>query len=127
MACDAGDPDQVAAFIAATLAHFGAIDILVNNAGQLFFGPAVELEERTVEAALRNTFWLQYRPTMAVLPHMRARGAGRRGPAPTLPSSCLAAAPPTCGRGTGVAGQSPGKGVRGATRCIRTRLRRPAV
>lgn len=77
MACDASEPGQVADFIAATLERFGAIDILVNNAGQVFFGPLAELEPDDLESALRNTFWVQYRPTMAVLPHMRARGSGR--------------------------------------------------
>ena len=77
MACDASEPAQVEAFIAGVLAEFGVIDVLVNNAGQVFFGPAVELHPEDLEAAIRNVFWTHYRPTMAVLPHMRARGFGR--------------------------------------------------
>lgn len=77
MACDASDPAQVQAFVERVLDRFGSIDILVNNAGQCFVGPASELTADDLEYALRNIFWLQYHPTMAVLPHMRARRFGR--------------------------------------------------
>ena len=77
MACDASDPAQVEAFIQGVFSQFGAVDILVNNAGQVFFGPAAELRPEDLESAIRNIFWVHYRPTMAVLPHMRARGFGR--------------------------------------------------
>ena len=40
-------------------------------------GPAAELETADVELSLRNIFWVQHFPTMAVLPHMRGRKAGR--------------------------------------------------
>jgi NAD(P)-dependent dehydrogenase (short-subunit alcohol dehydrogenase family) len=75
--CDASDPVQVGGFVARVLERFGTIDVLVNNAGQCFVGPAVELETEDVEKALRNIFWVQYHPTMAVLPHMRSRRFGR--------------------------------------------------
>ncbi|PCC73433.1 Short-chain dehydrogenase [Nannocystis exedens] len=77
MACDASDPVQVEAFIKGVLDTFGALDVLVNNAGQMFFGPVAELHPDDLEAAIRNILWVHYRPTMAVLPHMRARGFGR--------------------------------------------------
>ena len=77
MACDASDPAQVEAFITGVLEHFGSIDVVVNNAGQCFFGPAAELRAEDLEQAIRNIFWVHYRPTMAVLPHMRARRFGR--------------------------------------------------
>ena len=76
-ACDAADPAQVDHFIRRVLDHFGRIDVLVNNAGQSFIGAAVDLSQDDVEAALRNIFWVQYHPTMRVLPHMRGRGFGR--------------------------------------------------
>lgn len=75
--CDASDPQQVAGFVAQVVERFGAIDVLVNNAGQCFVGPAAELQAQDVEYALRNIFWSQYHPTMAVLPHMRGRRSGR--------------------------------------------------
>ena len=76
-ACDASEPAQVHAFVARVLERFGTLDVLVNNAGQCFVGPAVELQQEDMESALRNIFWAQYHPTMAVLPHMRARHFGR--------------------------------------------------
>ncbi|HEU4412372.1 MAG TPA: SDR family oxidoreductase [Polyangiaceae bacterium] len=75
--CDASDPDEVARFFAQTLDRFGALDVLVNNAGECFVGPAVALHQADVERALRNIFWATYHPTMAALPHLRARRRGR--------------------------------------------------
>ena len=76
-ACDASDASAVAHFVQDVIAHYGRIDVLVNNAGQCFVGPAAELETTDVESAMRNIFWAQYLPTMAVLPHMRQRRSGR--------------------------------------------------
>jgi NAD(P)-dependent dehydrogenase (short-subunit alcohol dehydrogenase family) len=76
-ACDASDPEQARDFVARVVERFGSIDVLVNNAGQCFAGPAVQLEAETVEQALRGIFWVQFHPTMAVLPHMRSRRFGR--------------------------------------------------
>jgi NAD(P)-dependent dehydrogenase (short-subunit alcohol dehydrogenase family) len=76
-ACDCAAPEAVAAFVAAVLARFGRIDVLVNNAGECFVGPAADLRDEDVERALRNIFWVQVRPTLAVLPHMRQRRFGR--------------------------------------------------
>ena len=76
-ACDVSDSEQVRAFVTQVVEHFGTLDVLVNNAGQCFAGPASQLEAETVEQALRGIFWVQFHPTMAVLPHMRARRFGR--------------------------------------------------
>jgi NAD(P)-dependent dehydrogenase (short-subunit alcohol dehydrogenase family) len=76
-ACDASEPDQVNAFVQRVIERFGRIDVLVNNAGQCFVGPATALRPEHMEDALRNIFWVQYYPTMAVLPHMRWQGFGR--------------------------------------------------
>ncbi|MFP2906734.1 SDR family NAD(P)-dependent oxidoreductase [Pyxidicoccus sp. 3LFB2] len=76
-ACDASDAEQVRAFVAQVVERFGTIDVLVNNAGQCFAGPASQLDAETVEKALRGIFWVQFHPTMAVLPHMRSRRFGR--------------------------------------------------
>jgi NAD(P)-dependent dehydrogenase (short-subunit alcohol dehydrogenase family) len=76
-ACDASDAAQVRGYVDQVLAHFGTLDILVNNAGQCFAGPVAQLEAETVEKALRGIFWVQFHPTMTVLPHMRARRFGR--------------------------------------------------
>jgi NAD(P)-dependent dehydrogenase (short-subunit alcohol dehydrogenase family) len=76
-ACDASDEAQVQEFFDQVLAYYGRVDLLINNAGQCFVGPATDLEAADVERALRHIFWVQFRPTMAVLPHMRRRGSGR--------------------------------------------------
>jgi len=75
--CDAADAQQVAAFVEQAQASLGPIDVLINNAGQCYVGPAVSLSARDVEDAMRNIFWLQVQPTLAVLGGMRARGFGR--------------------------------------------------
>jgi len=76
-ACDAADPAQVATFVHDTHTQLGPIDVLVNNAGQCFVGPAASMTSADIEDAMRNIFRVQVEPTLAVLPHMRARGSGR--------------------------------------------------
>jgi len=75
--CDAADPAQVSAFVAEVQTRLGPIDVLINNAGQCYVGPAASLSAADVEDAMRNIFWVQVQPTLAVLPQMRARGQGR--------------------------------------------------
>jgi NAD(P)-dependent dehydrogenase (short-subunit alcohol dehydrogenase family) len=77
MACDTSQPEAVERFIQAVLTRFGRIDLLVNNAGQCFTGPASELSAADMASALRNIFWSQFYPTLAVLPQMRQRRFGR--------------------------------------------------
>ena len=77
MPADSSDPAEAGDFIAGAIERFGAIDLLVNNAGQCFVGPAAELTAEDVDYAIRNIFWCQFHPTMAALPHMRARRFGR--------------------------------------------------
>ncbi|HZP88797.1 MAG TPA: SDR family NAD(P)-dependent oxidoreductase [Burkholderiales bacterium] len=77
LACDASNPLEVEEFFDRVIDRFGRIDVLVNNAGQCYVGPAAELESGQVEDAMRNIFWVQVYPTIAVLPHMRARKFGR--------------------------------------------------
>ncbi|MFZ5893580.1 MAG: SDR family NAD(P)-dependent oxidoreductase [Myxococcota bacterium] len=77
MSCDVSDPTATNSFVQQVLDRFGSIDILVNNAGQCFVGPAVELRSADLHRALRDIFWVNFYPTMAVLPHMRRKGFGR--------------------------------------------------
>ena len=76
MPLDVTDTDAVAALVADVQARYGRIDVLVNNAGRGQVGAA----EETTDAELRALFDLHvFGPAAlvrAVLPGMRARGAG---------------------------------------------------
>lgn len=74
---DVREEDSVRRGIAAIIARAGRIDVLINNAGGTLLGA---LEETSVGEARSlfdtNVFGL-LRTIQAVLPHMRAQGAGR--------------------------------------------------
>lgn len=75
--CDVSDEGQVAAMIAEATRHFGQVDILVNNAGVIQVGPVQEMTARDFGEAMNVIFWGTVHPTLAVLPQMRERKAGR--------------------------------------------------
>ena len=75
--CDVTDRAQVAAMVERILAEEGRIDILVNNAGIMVVAPLETLTHADVERVLATDLWGTLNPTLAVLPGMRARGAGR--------------------------------------------------
>ena len=64
-AANAGDPDQAAACVAATMEAFGAVDILVNNAAtNPYFGRTIDIDlgryDKTHEVNLRGPLvWTQ--------------------------------------------------------------------
>jgi NAD(P)-dependent dehydrogenase (short-subunit alcohol dehydrogenase family) len=64
-AANAGEPDQIEACVAATVAHFGAVDILVNNAAtNPYMGRLIEIDlsryDKTFQVNLRGAFvWTQ--------------------------------------------------------------------
>jgi NAD(P)-dependent dehydrogenase (short-subunit alcohol dehydrogenase family) len=72
-AANAGDPEQAAACIAATVERFGTIDVLVNNAAtNPYLGPAIDIDlpryDKTFEVNLRGPLvWTQlvHRASMA--------------------------------------------------------------
>ena len=75
--CDVSDRIQVNRVIGQVSARFGRIDVLVNNAGIIQVGP---LENQTIDdfqMAMDVMYWGVVHPTLAVLPQMRARQAGR--------------------------------------------------
>ena len=74
---DVTEPDAVTAVVADTLDRFGRIDALVNNAGYGLYGPIEELGEDQVWRQIDTNVFGQWRLTKAVLPAMRARGAGK--------------------------------------------------
>jgi short-subunit dehydrogenase len=75
--CDVTDPDAVAQLIADVRLHLGAIDVLINNAGVISVGPIESMTRKDFEDVMAVNFWGAVNATMAVLPEMRARRAGR--------------------------------------------------
>jgi 2,3-dihydroxy-2,3-dihydro-p-cumate dehydrogenase len=63
--------------ITQAVAGLGHVDILVNNAGGGVILPTLEHTEATLRATIDNNLWTTIRCTLAVLPHMVARGHGR--------------------------------------------------
>jgi short-subunit dehydrogenase len=57
--------------------HFGALDILVNNAGAISVGPSESMTIDDYRTSINTHFWGPYFATMAVLPSMQKRRAGR--------------------------------------------------
>ncbi|MGH6614579.1 SDR family NAD(P)-dependent oxidoreductase [Sphingomonas sp.] len=75
---DVASPEQAEALVARLIADHGRIDAVINNAGN--FLPAKDFAETTLdEFALvwRSHLGSSYNLCRAVLPHMRAAGAGR--------------------------------------------------
>jgi NAD(P)-dependent dehydrogenase (short-subunit alcohol dehydrogenase family) len=75
--CDVGDQAHVERLVAATTERFGRVDLLVNNAGVIQAGPLASQTADDFREAMDVMFWGTLYPTLAVLPQMRARRAGR--------------------------------------------------
>jgi NAD(P)-dependent dehydrogenase (short-subunit alcohol dehydrogenase family) len=75
--CDVSDDAQARAFIHATLARFGRIDVLINAAGIIQIGPLDSMGVADFREAMETNFFGLLQTSLAVLPHMRARHAGR--------------------------------------------------
>jgi NAD(P)-dependent dehydrogenase (short-subunit alcohol dehydrogenase family) len=75
--CDVTDRHRVEALVADVAARLGPVDVLVNNAGTITVGPVETMSLEDFEDAMRANFWACVHTIFAVLPEMRARGAGR--------------------------------------------------
>lgn len=75
--CDVSRREQVEAMMRLVVRRFGRIDVLVNNAGVIQVGPMESMSTADYEQCLQTMFWGVFHPTMAALPHMRERRAGR--------------------------------------------------
>ncbi len=74
---DVTDVGAVERVVSETLARFGRIDVLINNAGYGLYGPIEEVSEAQVWRQFDTNVLGQWRMAKAVLPSMRARGAGK--------------------------------------------------
>ena len=74
---DVTDPEGVERVVGETLARHGRIDVLINNAGYGLYGPIEEVSEEQVWRQVDTNVLGQWRLAKAVLPAMRARGAGK--------------------------------------------------
>lgn len=74
---DVTDVAAVEGVVGEALARFGRIDALINNAGYGLYGPIEEVAEEQVWRQFDTNVLGQWRLAKAVLPSMRARGAGK--------------------------------------------------
>ena len=75
--CDVADREQVETLVRLVTDRFGRIDILVNNASVIQVGPLESMTVGDFERAMAVNFWGTVYTTLAVLPQMRRRRAGR--------------------------------------------------
>jgi 3-oxoacyl-[acyl-carrier protein] reductase len=74
---DVTHPRDLKSLVSKTLEAFGGIDILVNNSGGPPRGPALEVTDESLEAAVELLLYSAVRLTMLCLPHLRRSGRGR--------------------------------------------------
>jgi NAD(P)-dependent dehydrogenase (short-subunit alcohol dehydrogenase family) len=75
-ALDVTDQRQIAGAVALATATWGGIDVLVNNAGYGYLSAVEEGEEKEVRALFDTNYFGVVDTIKAVLPGMRAQGAG---------------------------------------------------
>ena len=74
---DVTDGAAVTSMVAKIVAVEGGIDVLVNNAGIPGVASSIEdIDETIGRDVMETNFWAPFRLCRAVLPHMRATGAG---------------------------------------------------
>jgi 3-oxoacyl-[acyl-carrier protein] reductase len=76
MTGDVGDPDAVAALVAAAVERLGTLDILVNNASVRREVDFANLDYAEWRAVLASTLDGAYLCSRAALPHLKASGRG---------------------------------------------------
>jgi len=75
--CDITERAQVQEWVRLSVDRFGSADVLVNNAGIIQVGPVEVMTLADFDEAMKVHFWGPLYATIAVLPEMRRRGAGR--------------------------------------------------
>ena len=74
---DVTNPKDCQRLVETTVNAFGGVDVLVNNSGGPPRGPALELDDETLEAAVALLLLSAVRLTNLCLPHLRNSPAGR--------------------------------------------------
>jgi short-subunit dehydrogenase len=75
--CDVTDKTQVEQLVKSVSDRFGQIDILINNAGTIQVAPMELMTVDDYDEAMKIHFWAPLYTTLAALPQMRQRHAGR--------------------------------------------------
>jgi len=75
--CDLADRAQAERAIAEVTDELGRVDILINNASIIQVGPIETMTPEDFERTMGVNFFGTLYPTLAVIPQMRARRAGR--------------------------------------------------
>ena len=75
--CDVADREQIEAFVERIQRTLGPVEVLVNNAGVITVGPVETMTVPDFQDALGTMYWGTVYSTLAVLPAMLERGAGR--------------------------------------------------
>jgi short-subunit dehydrogenase len=75
--CDLSETAQIQSAVQQTLQHFRKIDILINNAGIIEVGPVAHMQFKDFDRSMRLHFWAPFILYFLIVPHMRAKGAGR--------------------------------------------------
>jgi 3-oxoacyl-[acyl-carrier protein] reductase len=74
---DVTNPNDCERLVARTVEAFGGIDVLVNNSGGPPRGPALEVDDQSLEGAVALLLLSAVRLTNLCLPHLRKSAAGR--------------------------------------------------
>src|SRR5262249_775799 len=77
VACDLTDRADIFKLVYTVRDELGPIDCVINNAGVITVGPMELMTPCDYEQAMLTHFWAPLYTTLAVLPEMRARRAGR--------------------------------------------------
>jgi NAD(P)-dependent dehydrogenase (short-subunit alcohol dehydrogenase family) len=77
LTCDVTERTQVEAAVRMIVERLGPVDVLINNAGVIQVGPMELMTTADYDEAMRTHFWGPLFMTLAVLPEMRVRRAGR--------------------------------------------------